>query len=94
MDAAGNLYVGDWTAHRICVISPRGIITTVAGNGHAGFSGDGGPATSASLHTPRTVAADATGSLYITDTANDRIRRVDLHGMITTVAALYATPIA
>jgi hypothetical protein len=88
MDAAGNLYVGDWTAnaHRICMISPRGTVSTVAGNGKEGFSGDGGPATSASLRSPKTVAADATGNLYITDTANDRIRRVDLPGTITTVA--------
>lgn len=87
MDAAGNLYVSDWTDHadRICKISPRGMATTFAGNGNEGFSGDGGPATGASLNGPKALAVDAIGNLYITDVANDRIRKVDLHGIITTV---------
>lgn len=87
MDAAGNLYVSDWTDHadRICKISPRGIATTFAGNGNEGFSGDGGPATGASLNGPKALAVDAIGNLYIADVANDRIRKVDLHGIITTV---------
>jgi sugar lactone lactonase YvrE len=85
-DAKGNLYVGDWTAQRVCKITPLGLITTVAGNGQAGFSGDGGPAINASLDGPRTVAADAAGNLYIADAGNDRVRKVDLHGVITTIA--------
>jgi hypothetical protein len=58
-----------------------GIITTVAGNGNAGFSGDGGPATSASLQNPSTVALDAAGNLFIGD--NDRIRQVSSLEILT-----------
>ncbi|MEZ5362984.1 MAG: hypothetical protein R2748_11755 [Bryobacterales bacterium] len=64
-----------------------GIITTVAGNGSRGFSGDGGPATSAELDAPRGLALDATGNLFIADQSNHRIRRVDAAtGIITTIA--------
>lgn len=64
----------------------QGIISTVAGNGKAGFSGDGGPATGAQLYNPFGVAVDATGNLYIADTSNSRIRKVIPGGTITTVA--------
>jgi len=64
-----------------------GTITTVAGNGEWGFSGDGGPATGASLHRPEGIALDKSGNLYISDTGNNRIRRVNLKtGIITTIA--------
>jgi len=63
-----------------------GIITTVAGNGHEGYSGDGGPATEASLNRPLDVCVGADGTLYISDSRNNRIRRVDPRGIITTVA--------
>ena len=63
----------------------NGVITTVAGNGTAGFSGDNGPATSAQLNHPQGVAVDSAGNLYIADTANNRIRKVS-NGVITTVA--------
>ena len=62
--------------HRIRRVDTKGIITTVAGNGTAGYSGDGVPATSASLNYPRAVAIDAAGYLYIADTMNNRIRKV------------------
>ena len=87
-DAAGNLYISDTFNQRIRrVDGATGIITTVAGNGIAGFGGDGGPATSASLSNPTKLAVDASGNLYIADTANRRVRRVDgTTGVITTVA--------
>jgi NHL repeat/Galactose oxidase, central domain len=84
-DSAGNLYVADFDSDRIHKVSPDGAITTVAGNGMAGFSGDNGPATSAQLTGPRGVAVDTAGNLYIADTGNQRIRKVS-NGVITTVA--------
>ncbi len=86
VDAAGNLYVSDMSNNRIRKISPGGIISTVAGNGEQGFSGDEGPATSASLNLPRGVVVDATGNLYIADTINNRIRLVSPDEIISTVA--------
>ena len=84
IDSAGVLYVADTSANRIRKIS-GGTITTVAGNGYTGFSGDGGPATSASLYRPYGVSVDAAGNLYIADFYNYRIRKVS-GGTITTVA--------
>ena len=86
VDAAGNLYVADANNHRIRKVSLEGIITTVAGNGIQGFSGDGGPATSASLSWPRSMAPDEIGNLYIADVINNRIRKVSPDGIISTVA--------
>jgi len=74
-DTAGNVYFADTNNQSIREIS-KGVITTVAGNGTKGFSGDNGPATSAQLSYPGGVALDAAGNLYITDTANNRIREV------------------
>src|SRR5204863_365535 len=81
-DAAGNLYVND--SYRIRKITPGGVITTIAGNGTEGFSGDGGTAKAAQLHTPRGIAVDTSGNLYFAD--NDRVRRVTTDGVIHTVA--------
>ena len=67
-------------------VSPGGIISTVAGNGTQGFSGDGGPATSAELNSPGGVAVDSSGSLFFADSNNNRIRRVSPSGIITPVA--------
>jgi uncharacterized protein (TIGR03437 family) len=86
VDAAGNLFIADWTNCRVRKVSPGGIISTVAGNGNAGFSGDGGPATSASLNFPQGVAVDAAGNLFIADSQNDRVRKVSPGGIISTVA--------
>ena len=83
VDAAGNLYIADW-GQRVRKVS-NGIITTIAGNGTQGFSGDGGPATSAELNYPNAIAIDSAGNLYIADESNNRIRRVT-NGIITTVA--------
>jgi sugar lactone lactonase YvrE len=87
VDAAGNIYFSDSLNNRIRKIAAGSdIITTVAGNGTAGFSGDGGPATAAALNNPEGVAVDAQGNIYIADTANRRIRRVNTNtGVITTL---------
>jgi hypothetical protein len=86
-DSAGNLYIAESGQHRIRRVSTAGIITTVAGNATQGFAGDNGPATSANLNAPATVAIDPTGILFIADTGNNRIRRVNLlSGTITTYA--------
>jgi Heparinase II C-terminal domain/NHL repeat len=84
VDRDGNLYVADTARHAIRRIS-NGEVTTVAGNGFPGYSGDGGPATEARLNAPAAVAVDAAGNLYIADTQNHLIRRV-ANGVITTVA--------
>ncbi len=86
VDAAGNLFIADTFNHRIRQVSPDGIISTVAGNGRGGFSGDGGPATNASLVFPEGLALDAAGNLFIADAFNDRIRQVSPDGIISTVA--------
>ncbi|WP_156338697.1 RHS repeat-associated core domain-containing protein [Chondromyces crocatus] len=82
----GSLYVAEQGGHRVRKIAVDGTITTVAGNGTAGFSGDGGPATQAQLRNPFSVAVTEDGTLFIADTQNHRIRRVGLDGTITTVA--------
>ena len=86
VDSAGNLYIADFPNDRIRKVDTSGIITTVAGNGTAGYSGDGGPATEASLHSPNYVTVDSAGNLYISDNGNYRLRKVDTSGIITTVA--------
>ncbi len=86
-DSAGNLYVADRSNNRVRKIDPMGEITTIAGTGEEGYSGDGGPAAEARLFWPRGVALDATGNIYLTDTLNYRVRKVDAEtGIITTVA--------
>ena len=89
VDAAGNLYIADTNNGVIRKVAASGIITTVAGNGSHGYSGDGGPATSAQLNSPSGVAVDAAGNLYIADYGNYRIRKVATNGIITTVAGNY-----
>lgn len=84
IDGNGNLYIAEGS--RIRKVDTAGIITTVAGNGKNGFSGDGGPATSAQLNDPKSVIIDSIGNLYIADFSNNRIRKVDTAGIITTVA--------
>jgi sugar lactone lactonase YvrE len=88
LDAEGRLYLGDTFNHRVRRIDfAAGTVTTVAGSGTKGFSGDGGPATEARLDLPRDVEIGPDGRLYIADTDNHRIRAVDLAtGVITTVA--------
>jgi sugar lactone lactonase YvrE len=76
VDAAGNLFIADFYNNLIRKVDTAGYITTVAGNGPAGFTGDGGVATSAKLRRPTGVAVDASGSLFIADYGNDRVRKV------------------
>jgi sugar lactone lactonase YvrE len=87
LDRAGNLYIADTYNHRVRKVSAAtGVITTVAGTGKSGFSGDGASATAAQLDNPTAVAVDAAGNLYISDSFNKRIRRVDANtGVIRTI---------
>ncbi|MGA2436262.1 MAG: BACON domain-containing carbohydrate-binding protein, partial [Bryobacteraceae bacterium] len=89
VDASGNIYIADTGNNRVRRIS-SGTITTVAGNGTAGFSGDNGAATTAELNAPSGLAVDASGNLYIADVSNNVIRKVS-GGVITTIAG-NATP--
>jgi sugar lactone lactonase YvrE len=87
-DSAGNIYLADEFANRVRKVTvSTGIISTVAGNGTAGFSGDGGAATSAELNVPDAVAVDSAGNIYISDHNNERIRKVTAStGKIATIA--------
>jgi len=86
VDGAGNLYFADYQNNRIREVLTNGTIKTVAGTGQAGFSGDGGPATSAKLNAPYSVAVDSSGDLFIADYFNNRIREVNAAGIISTIA--------
>lgn len=86
VDDTGNVYVADWLNNRVRRVDASGVITTVAGTGGDGFSGDGGPASDAQLGRPTDVAVDEEGSLYIADRDNARVRWVNSSGMIATVA--------
>jgi sugar lactone lactonase YvrE len=100
VDAAGNLYIAETGAHRIRKVSPSGTITTVAGTGAQRCPGpstclplgDGGPATSAALSFPTSVAVDGVGNLFIADLSNLRVRKVSSDGIITTVAGNGSAP--
>jgi sugar lactone lactonase YvrE len=86
IDPQGNIYIADLSNHRIRKVSTDGRMSTVAGNGRSGFSGEGGPAVQAALSGPNSVAVDGVGNLLIADTGNHRIRKVSPNGIITTVA--------
>jgi sugar lactone lactonase YvrE len=81
-----SVFVADTGNNRVRMISADGTISTFAGTGDAGYAGDGGVATQAVLNSPEGLAVDAEGNLYVADTFNGRVRRVDLDGVITTVA--------
>ena len=86
VDGAGNLYIADGNNYRVRKVDTSGNINTVAGNGTSGYSGDGGPATSAQMKGANGVAVDGSGNLYIGDYNNYQIRKVDTSGNISTVA--------
>ncbi len=86
LDAAGNIYIADALNYRVRRVSPTGIITTVAGNGTQGYSGDNGPATKAQLNGLAGIAVDGNGNLYFSDTLGSWVRKVTPAGIITTIA--------
>jgi hypothetical protein len=86
VDSAGNLYIADAGNNRVRKVAPDGIITTIAGNGIAASTGDGGLATSAPLDGPDDAVPDAAGNLFIVESFGERIRQIDAQGIITTVA--------
>jgi len=86
VDAAGNIYIADNGNNRIRKVNTSGIITTIAGDSSQAYSGDGGQATAASLNNPMGVAVDAVGNVYIADAGNSRVRRVNMMGIISTIA--------
>src|ERR1700678_3843715 len=81
VDKNGNLFIADYEGNQVFQVAPNGALSLIAGNG---FSGDGGPAVSASLKSPKGVAVGSDGTLYIADTGNDRIRAVATDGTIST----------
>ncbi len=83
---SGELYIADSGNERIRRVDPSGTISTMAGTGVPGYSGDGGPAVAAQFDGPRGLAGDGAGNLYVADDNNNRIRRIDPSGVITTVA--------
>jgi hypothetical protein len=87
-DSFGNFYIADYYNNVVRKVNSSGVITTVAGNYDlgAGYSGDGGSATDATLHGPRCIVADSIGNIYFTDSVNDVIREVGTNGVITTIA--------
>ncbi|MFD0712155.1 S-layer homology domain-containing protein [Paenibacillus sp. GCM10027626] len=88
IDSSGNLYIADSSNHRVRKVDASGKISTIAGTGTGGYSGDGGPATSASLNNPYGLTIDSIGNLYISDYSNHSIRKVDVSGKISTVAGM------
>jgi len=86
VDEKGNIYIADMDNNRVRKVDTTGKITTVAGNGNFGYTGDNGAATQTALSSPAAVAVDATGNIYIADLFNSRIRKVNAQGIITTFA--------
>jgi len=85
VDNTGKLFIADYNNDRIREVNASGVITTIAGNGTPGFSGDGGPALAAEVNVPNDVDLDSAGNLYIADSGNNRVRKIDTTGIITTV---------
>ena len=84
-DINGNVYIGDQNNHRIRIVNSAGIVSTFAGTGSQGYGGDGGAASLAQLNHPSGLSADISGNLYIADTSNNRIRKVNSAGIVTTL---------
>jgi len=92
VDSAGNLYISEFAGHRVRKVTSGGTISTIAGNGAAGYSGDNGPPAQAQLAYPAGLAVDSGGSLYIADSGNNCVRRI-MAGLIATVVGTAATPL-
>ena len=88
LDGAGNLYIADLANNRIRKVAPNGVIITIAGNGMQGYSGDGGPAASAELNRPNSVAVDSSGNIIVADTQNNAIRSIQGVGSGPSIAAV------
>lgn len=86
LDGSGSLYIADFLNYRVRKVSPAGVVTTLAGIGSHGYSGDGGPAVNAAMSAPTDVAVDGAGAVYIADFTNHRIRKITPDGVIHTVA--------
>jgi sugar lactone lactonase YvrE len=86
VDADGYIYIADRGNHCIRKVTPKGIITTIAGIGVQGFSGDDGPATAAKMNQPASVTVDKMGNVYVIDLGNNRIRKIDQNGVISSIA--------
>jgi len=94
VDASGNRYIADSGNHVVRKVAANGTITTIAGNGTAGFGGDGGSAASSQLNTPTGVAVDKSGNIYIADSGNNRVRKIAPNGSISTFAGTGAAGFA
>ena len=90
LDAAGNIYFTDFGNYRIRKINTTGIITTIAGSGVMGYTGDNGPATAAEIFTPWGIVLDMSGNVYYSDVERNVVRKIDLSGIITTFAGVGA----
>lgn len=88
IDNAGNIYICDQSNHRIRKVNASGIITTIAGTGTPGYSGDGGPATSANINSPMGIAVDLDGNIFFSDSYNFCVRRINTTGTISTFAGI------
>lgn len=88
VDAFGNIYICDQGNHRVRKVTSTGTITTIAGTGVSGFSGDGGPATAAKMNAPLGIAVDPSGNVYFSDSYNFCVRKINTSGIITTVAGI------
>jgi hypothetical protein len=86
IDLSGNIFIADFGNNRIRLVNTSGTVSTLAGNGGAGFMGDGGPATAAELYLPQGVAVSAIGEVFISDNDNNRIRIINTSGVINTIA--------
>jgi DNA-binding beta-propeller fold protein YncE len=86
-DKAGNIYFVEYAGHRVRKIDNKGVLTTIAGTGEKGFSGDDGPALKATFNSMHNLAVTANGDVYVADTANNRVRKIDANtGIVSTVA--------
>ncbi len=88
VDGSGNMYIADFSGNRVRKVTPAGVISTFAGNGVAGSTGDGGPATVAELFYPNAISVDATGNVFICECYRNKVRKVNVSGVITTIAGI------